>query len=265
MALAFWYHRAAPAMEATIEETIGYEFRRPRLLQLALTHPSYKCRFPGSGDYQRLEFLGDAVIGLIAANLAYTVLANKPEGKLTVARAGLVNNAALYRVGCKLGFREAIRFGDSVGNGKCKSAITDVTEAIIGAVFADGGYVAAKHVFDTHYAPILLAKTKHSAKVYDNPKSALQERIQKKYKSIPWYTTNRQKGGSDHAPTFRSTVEFADSTLGAGTGRNKREAEAAAARNALKKLDKAAKAAAPEPLVPSDYAEVDPKNLLSEW
>jgi len=249
-------------MEATVEERIQYTFGRAGLLRAALTHPSYKNQYPDSRDYQRLKFIGSAVIGMISANLVYTVLADKPAGELTVARARLANNAALCRVGHTLKLGRAIRFGDSVGTSKCSSGTTDATVAIIGAVFVDGGYEAAKRVFDAHYAPVLLKKPKRRHLTYDNPKSELQVRIQKNHKGHPTYTTERQKGGSDHAPTFGSKVQFADVILGAGKGKNKREAETAAAADALKKMDRIT---VPVPTVPAEYVDVNPTSLISWW
>lgn len=249
-------------MEATVEERIQYTFGGAGLLRAALTHPSYKNQYPDSRDYQRLKFVGSAVIGMISANLVYTVLADKPAGELTVARARLANNAALCRVGHALKLGRAIRFGDSVGTSKCSSGTTDATVAIIGAVFVDGGYEAAKRVFDAHYAPVLLKKPKRRHLTYDNPKSELQTRIQKKHKAHPTYTTERQKGGADHNPKFESKVQFADVILGAGKGKNKREAETAAAADALKKMDRIT---APEPTVPAEYVDVNPTSLISGW
>lgn len=243
---------------------IGYEFRRPELLVQALTHASYKCENAGAGagDNQRLEFLGDAVASLIVANLVYGVLGDHGEGNLTVARARLVNNAALARVGVRLGIADALRFGNGVQGGKQSSA-ANAAEAVLGAVFLDGGFDAAKRVFDAHFAPILLEA---APAVYDNPKSALQERIQKKHKATPVYKTVRAAGGADHMPRFDSAVRFAGEVLGRGTGRSKREAETTAALDALKRLDAGGSISGVSvPSVvntPAEYADIAPEMLL---
>lgn len=214
-----------------IETRLGYRFRDARLLETALTHPSFGSdrRVP---HYQRLEFLGDAVLELAISRYLYFELPGVSEGRLTRLRAELVREESLYKIAEKLQLGAHIRLsaGEEKSGGREKSSIlSDVTEAIIGAVYLDGGTDAAYELvmgmFRGMLDPSALQETLDA-------KTRLQERLQSEGK-MPVYEMISAEG-PPHEPVFTYAVFAEGKTLGEGAGRSKQAAQQAAAQAALK-------------------------------
>ena len=213
-----------------LENRIGYHFQNPRLLKTALTHPSY------GGDhhvphYQRLEFLGDAVLELVVSRYLFFELPEIDEGKLTRIRASLVREETLARAarGIELGKFICLSVGEERSGGREKpSILSDVMEAMLAAVYLDGGLDAA--------ARIIAAALKQELspdKLADHldAKSRLQELLQRNG-DMPVYEFVEMQG-PPHAPIFRYRVLSGDICLGTGSGTSKQNAQQAAAREAL--------------------------------
>ncbi len=224
---------------ADLEAKLGHVFRRPELLEEALTHPSHAAENDRAGraDSQRLEFLGDAVLGAIAAEW---LVANRPEwreGTLTKVRSRLTNSAALARVARRLELGAGLRLGrgEEQSGGRAKHALlADALEATIGALWIDGGPEAVRRAFEKWFADEIAAAL--AAGADDNPKGALQERMQRHWKESPRYELVSEQG-PPHERRFRVAVFHGDHCLGEGAGPSKRTAETEAARQALLKLD----------------------------
>jgi ribonuclease-3 len=208
---------------------LGYRFEKPALLDEALTHVS--APKADGQSYQRLEFLGDRVLGLAIADLLYRTFPGAPEGELSRRLAELVRRescaeiAIAWDVGpyLKLGAGEA-----HSGERRNPTILADVCEAIIGAVFMDGGYEAARGVIERAFQPLLEAPRRPLR----DPKSALQEWAQGRGLPPPTYTIVEQTG-PDHAPKFRVMVKVKGAETEFGLGTSKRIAEQAAARSLL--------------------------------
>ncbi len=216
-----------------IEARLGYRFRDARLLETALTHPSFGSdhRVP---HYQRLEFLGDAVLELAVSRYLYFELPGVNEGRLTRLRAELVREEALHRIAEKLRLGPHIRLsvGEEKSGGREKpSILSDVTEAVIGAVYLDGGadaaYEAVMRMFGDMLDPSGLKETLDA-------KTLLQERLQSEGK-MPVYEMI-SSDGPPHDPVFTYAVVAEGKALGEGAGRSKQAAQQAAARAALKMI-----------------------------
>ncbi|HZH53504.1 MAG TPA: ribonuclease III [Microvirga sp.] len=208
---------------------LDYRFERMELLEEALTHVS--APKAGGQSYQRLEFLGDRVLGLAIAEMLYKTFPRAPEGELSRRLAELVRRescaeiAQSWDVGphVKLGAGEALS-----GERKNQTILADVGEAIIGAVFLDGGYDAARALVERSFGDLLAAPRRPLR----DPKSALQEWAQGQGLPTPTYTVVEQTG-PDHAPKFRVMVKVKGKDSGFGLGASKRIAEQAAARSLL--------------------------------
>jgi len=208
---------------------LDYRFERPELLEEALTHVS--APKAGGQSYQRLEFLGDRVLGLAIAEMLYRAFQGAPEGELSRRLAELVRRescaeiAQSWDVGphVKLGAGEA-----QSGERKNEAILADICEAIIGAVFLDGGYDAAQKLIERSFKDLLAAPRRPLR----DPKSALQEWAQAQGLPPPTYTIVEQTG-PDHAPRFRVMVKVKGQESDFGLGTSKRVAEQAAARSLL--------------------------------
>jgi len=220
--------RRKPNLDELLNK-LGYRFEKPELLDEALTHVS--APQSGGQSYQRLEFLGDRVLGLAIAELLFRTFPTAPEGELSRRLAELVRRescaeiAIAWDVGpyLKLGAGEA-----HSGERRNQTILADVCEAIIGAVFLDGGYEAASDLVERSFQELLEAPRRPLR----DPKSALQEWAQGRGLPPPTYSVVEQVG-PDHAPKFRVVVKVkgADNEFGSGT--SKRIAEQAAARSLL--------------------------------
>ena len=212
---------------------LGYTFKDMKLLETALTHPSF------GGDhhvphYQRLEFLGDAVLELAISRYLYFEFPEVDEGKLTRIRAGLVREETLSRAARRLELGRYIRLSvgeDRSGGREKPSILCDVMEAVLAAVYLDGGFDCAVKVIQT-----ALAEDLHPRMLEDHldAKSRLQEILQRSGE-MPRYEFVSMEG-PPHAPVFCYRVLQLDRVLGEGRGTSKQNAQQNAARDALKKL-----------------------------
>ncbi len=226
----------APALQA-LQERLGYRYTRADLLRRALTHRSW-----GAEHNERLEFLGDAVLSLAVSRLLYERHADSDEGDLTRVRAHLVREDSLHRVALGLGLPEVMRLseGEARGGGAQRpSILADAVEALIGAVFLEGGYEAAHAVVQRLFGEVITATEAESWG--KDAKTELQEWLQARRVAVPAYRITATRGQA-HAQTFE--VECAVPALGLterGEGRSRRIAEQEAARrllDALKASDK---------------------------
>lgn len=217
----------------SLAETFGLS---PEALhfQLALTHPSF-ANEQGVADNQRLEFLGDAVLGFCASEILYARFPEEPEGALTVMRARLVNAESLAVWGRASGVREAIRLGKGAEAGGLRDStnvLADAVEALVAAAFLDAGLEAAR-------AACLVIIESQLETISDgsrDPKSTLQERVQGDGHGTPRYDVI-ESGGPAHERWFVVSVTVGERELARGHGRSKRAAEFAAAAQALSCLD----------------------------
>ena len=208
---------------------LGYTFRNPALLKQALTHPSM-----GGKDNQRLEFLGDAVLQYLMSDILYAASPEDQEGSLTHQRALLVCEAALSQVARSLHVGEALIMdkGEALTGGRDKpSVLCDAMEAILAAVYLDGGLDAARGIILRHWP-----KPGEVQRPMQDSKGALQEHLQKDGGDAPTYAIIEQSG-PPHDRTFVAAVYRYGVELAQGTGRSKKQAEQAAALAALGKLE----------------------------
>ena len=222
----------------TLEQRLGYEFRQPQRLAAALTHRSYaaEAQLPLQGENQRLEFLGDAVLGAIVAESLVAQRADWREGTLTKVRSRLTNEHTLEQEAHKLELGAYLLLGrgeDRDGGRKKRAVLADALEAVIGALWLDGGPEAVRRFFEAAFADEIVAAVE--AGEDDNPKGDLQEWMQRQGKDSPRYGTQAEHG-APHARHFRVAVYRAKECLGQGEGASKREAEMNAARQALEQL-----------------------------
>ena len=210
-------------------EALGYSFSDEELLQRALTHPSV-----GKGDNQRLEFLGDAVLQLIVSEQLYRAHPEEREGSLTHRRALLVCEAALSPIAQKLGIGQALIMdrGEELTGGREKSSVLcDAMEAVLAAVYLDGGMDAAREVVKRCWP-----EESRISRPLQDAKGQLQEALQKDGGDPPTYEITGQSG-PPHAPSFRATVSRGGKVLASGEGKTKKQAEQAAALAALKRVN----------------------------
>ena len=225
-------------MEA-LEKALGYRFRNTALLREALCHSSYANEHRGGGlaCNERLEFLGDSVLGFVTAEFLFRRNRNAPEGELTRIRARLVCEESLYEVALSLGLGRYLRLGngEEAGGGRERpSILADAVEAVIAAVYLDSGIDEASALI--HRVLLDDAREVHAAEQRQDYKTALQEFVQRTPGQALAYRLTGESG-PDHAKTFTVTVLLNDAVAGTGTGRSKKEAEQMAARCALDALD----------------------------
>jgi ribonuclease-3 len=210
------------------EERVGYRFTDPALLEQALTHISALTGTRHrSGSYQRLEFLGDHVLGLVVSDMLFRAFAKADEGELSRRLADLVRKEACADVARSIDLGSAIKLGPSEANagGRGRTAIlADVCEALIGAVFVDGGYPAAAALIERLWSD----RMRRPARPLRDSKTVLQEWAQARGLPTPAYR-EVERTGPHHHPEFRVTVELPDLGPAEGLGRSKRAAEQAAA------------------------------------
>jgi ribonuclease-3 len=212
---------------AALEERIGYRFNDAALLDCALTHISALSSRNRAGSYQRLEFLGDHVLGLIISEMLYRAFPKANEGELSRRLADLVRKDACADVGRAIELGTALRLGASEANtgGRLKSAIlADVCEALVGAVYLDGGYPAAASLVERFWGERL----RKPVRPLRDAKTVLQEWAQARGLPTPAYR-EIARTGPHHDPEFRVAVELPDLASAEGLGRSKRAAEQAAA------------------------------------
>jgi ribonuclease-3 len=217
------------------ETKIGYQFGNPSLLAQAFTHRSHlnENRAAGREHNERLEFLGDAVLELVVTEFLYTKYPEKPEGELTAYRAALVNTQSISDAATKLGMNEYLLLsrGESRDTGRARQIIlANAFEAVIGALYLDAGYSAAKDFIDTN----IFYKTDEvvEKRLWQDAKSRLQEIAQEKSGVTPTYQITAQSG-PDHDKTFIVGAFIGTDKIASGEGRSKQEAEQDAAQKAL--------------------------------
>lgn len=216
-------------MEA-LEARLGYTFRDRSLLENALMHSSYanENRARGYTSNERLEFLGDSVLGMVTATRLYRLYPDMPEGKMSRLRAELVCEQALHGVACALHLGDYIRLGhgeERSGGRERPSILADAVEAVIAAMYLDGGLEPAQRFILAHILNGLAEGEIHHVADY---KTELQERVQRRAGQTLSYTVCAESG-PDHNKTFTMAVLLNGSEIGRGTGRTKKEAEQSAA------------------------------------
>ncbi|MDX9955768.1 MAG: ribonuclease III [Anaerolineae bacterium] len=233
------------AVLSTVQDRLGYNFQRPQLLTLALTHPSYAHEHPEQGGEeqhnQRLEYLGDAVLDFLVAAWLFDRHPNFPEGPLTRLRATLVRTTSLAHLALDLGLDVALRLGhgeEESGGRKRPANLCDALEAVVGALYLDGG-------LDCVWEHLLPWFSREEQKILDadsylDAKSRFQEWIQAETGITPNYRISGDSG-PDHAKVFTAQVLLEDHVVGEGVGSSKRAAEQAAAQAALAALHITAK------------------------
>ena len=224
-------------MKQTLESRIGYHFRDERLLETALTHSSYANERHAADivSYERLEFLGDSILGLTTAEFLYARRPALPEGRMTRLRAELVCESSLHKTALSLGLGEFMRLGrgeELTGGRERASILADMVEAIIAAIYLDGGMDEAKSFIMTHVLSGAEIGEDHPSADY---KTALQEYVQRRGEVRICYELIGESG-PDHSKTFTFSVSVDGEAVGEGSGRTKKEAEQMAARRALEKL-----------------------------
>lgn len=215
-----------------LEERVGYSFRDAGLLKQALTHSSFtnEQKINKAGDYERLEFLGDAVLELVSSEFLFRLHPELSEGELTKLRASMVCEPSLAFCARDLELGKFILLGrgeENTGGRERESITSDAMEALIGAIYLDGGMEPAKEFIDR----FVLSDLEDKQLFYDS-KSNLQELIQGKLKKEFGYEL-LEESGPEHDKTFRVSVQMEGECLGEGTGRTKKAAEQRAAYKAL--------------------------------
>ena len=227
-----------PAAFADLQIRLGYAFRDVNLLQRAMTHRSF-----GADHNERLEFLGDSVLNLVVAHLLFDRLANMPEGDLSRVRANLVKQETLHQLALHLELPGRMRLGEGElksGGTRRASILADALEALIGAVYLDGGFDAAQALVQRLFAKVEIRPDMQAAE--KDPKTQLQEWLQGRKLPLPRYTVIGTSGAA-HRQTFEVACEVPDlKKHERGTGASRRAAEQAAAAALLAILTQADKA-----------------------
>lgn len=220
-----------------LQQRLGYQFRDENLLRVALTHPSVAHENDTPVEHnQRLEFLGDAVLGLILSRELFEKFPGSNEGPLTKSRAKLVNRNTLAERGrhLELGKHLILSRGEESSGGRNRvSALADAFEALLGAIFLDGGFDAVREFILREFAHDF--GTLDQISVIENPKGELQEWLQAKSSNSPEYQIVSATG-PDHDRNFECAVLHEGTELARGRGKSKKAAESDAALAALKKL-----------------------------
>ncbi|GAB4286249.1 MAG: hypothetical protein Kow0067_09880 [Coriobacteriia bacterium] len=218
-----------------LEERFGVAFADPSLARMALTHPSFAAERPDAAGYERLEFLGDSVLGFIVADHLYRSHPDEPEGVLTRLKIAAVAGETLAEVADELGIGDLVWLGRGAARGEGRSRrslLENVFEAIIGAIYLDQGLDVARHVV----IDVLGARLLDPSGAPQDPKSALQELTQASDGVLPAYRTTAVEG-PPHDRRFTVEVTVDGRVVGLGTGRSKKDAEKAAASAALARLE----------------------------
>ena len=220
-----------------LEDKLGYHFENPALLENALTHSSYanENKSRGLQSNERLEFLGDSVLGMVTADYLYRTHPDLPEGVLTRTRAALVCEESLAEVAGLLDLGAYLKLGrgEESGGGRHRpSIVADAVEAVIAAVYLDGGIGSARKLISR----FILEREQEKGANRDH-KTALQELVQRESGQVLSYRLVGTSG-PDHAKVFRVEVDLNGAPVGAGEGRSKKEAEQNAAKAAIARLAK---------------------------
>lgn len=217
----------------TLEEKLGYHFKDISLLENALTHSSYanEHHLGSINSNERLEFLGDSVLGMVVADNLYHTFPNLPEGDLTRLRANLVCEGSLAAIARKLNLGEYLRLGRgeaSCGGNQRPSIIADAVEAVLAAVYLDGGIAQTRRIIQRY----VLDNISEVQEATRDHKTYLQELVQRKPNQVLSYHLTGESG-PDHNKTFTMSVCLNGKAIGIGSGRSKKEAEQMAAKAAI--------------------------------
>jgi ribonuclease-3 len=218
-----------------LDRVLGVRFRDASLRQLALTHRSYAFEHELPANNERLEFLGDAVLGVVVTDMAFREFSEMPEGELAKLRAAIVNMGALAEVARDLGLGRFVLLGrgESMSGGHDKSSIlADALEALLGAVYLDRGLPAARKLIERVFRPRMIAYVRGEGE--RDYKTILQELASAEIHSVPEYRIRER--GPDHQKEFTATVFLGGKEWGTGMGRSKKEAEQQAAHEAYVRL-----------------------------
>ena len=224
---------------------VGHVFGDPELLDLALRHRSWCAERGGVESNERLEFLGDAVLGLVITDHLFRSSPGLAEGELARRRSELVNSRVLADLASGLGLGSAILLGrgeDATGGRQKQSILADAMEAVFGAVYLDGAFGAARQVVLDLLAPVI--EVVSSGAPGTDYKSRLQELVARTHDGVPRYAI--VETGPDHDKRFDATAWVAGEIVGQGGGRSKKQAEQAAAAEAWRSMTEAAEAQRPE-------------------
>jgi ribonuclease-3 len=216
---------------AELRAALGDPVLDPELLERALTHRSYAYENGGLPTNERLEFLGDSVLGVVVTETLYISHPDLSEGRLAKLRAAVVNARALAEVGRAIGLGEHVKLGrgeETTGGRNKASILSDTVEAVIGAVHLSGGIEVSAQVVHLLFDPLIEAASALGAGL--DWKTSLQELAAEHNLGVPEYVI--QDEGPDHMKTFTAQVRVADQLYGNGLGRSKKEAEQAAAETA---------------------------------
>ena len=219
----------------SLDRALGVSFDDAGLRTAALTHRSYAFEHGTEITNERLEFLGDSVLGLVVTDMAYASYPDLPEGALAKLRAAIVNMVALADVARSLGLGDMVLLGkgEELSGGRDKSSIlADALEAVFGAIYLDRGLDVARDLIERLFRPRMEAYVRGEGD--RDYKTILQEIASQELRSMPEYRLEER--GPDHAKEFTATVFVAGEALGTGMGRSKKEAEQRAAREAHSRI-----------------------------
>jgi ribonuclease-3 len=225
---------AAPSRDE-LRRQLGCAELDDDLLEQALVHRSFSYEHGGLPTNERLEFLGDAVLGLVVTEALYRMHPDLSEGRLAKLRAAVVNARALAEVGRALGLGAHVKLGrgeETTGGRDKASILSDTVEAVLGAVFVDAGFAAATKVVHRLFDSLIIAASQLGAGL--DWKTSLQELAASGSLGVPEYLI--EEDGPDHEKVFTAAVRVGDTVYGRGTGRSKKEAEQQAAETAYRTL-----------------------------
>ena len=221
-------------MHRDLTQALGAEIDE-QLLEIALTHRSFAYESGGLPTYERLEFLGDSVLGLIVTSELYQRYPDLPESRLSPLRSGIVNTTALAEVARTLGLGSHIKIGkgEESSGGRAKASIlADSLEALFGALYVDKGFEGARNIILPLISPLISSALEKGAGL--DGKTALQELVAERNLGVPEYVVT--DSGPDHDKSFVAQVRVRGEVVGRGEGKSKREAEQVAARLAYEEL-----------------------------
>ncbi|HEY3755433.1 MAG TPA: ribonuclease III [Opitutaceae bacterium] len=227
------------AARERVQELLSYQFRDPAHLHQALTHPSFRQDHPDDAESnQRMEFLGDAVLQLVLTERLFALYPGEREGVLSKRRSALSRGDYLVSLARQIGVDAGLRLGaseESTGGRDKASVLEDAFEAVVAAVYLDGGYVAARDCLLRIYGDV--AARVEAVEPDDNPKGRLQELVQPKHGNRALQYEVVKTEGADHARFYEVQVFLLGQLIGQGRGTSKKQAEESAARSALAGLE----------------------------
>jgi ribonuclease-3 len=217
-----------------VEKKLDYKFRDDKLLKTALTHSSYANEISVESN-ERMEFLGDAVLGFIVARVLYDLFPDASEGKLSKMRSAIVSRMNFAHFAKELKIDKQILLGkgeENTGGRKRQSNLAGAFEAVIGAIFIDGGYKKVYRIV----TKLLKNCLNGNQEIFRDYKTKLQEVAQRRYKKVPKYKVVLEEG-PPHDKCFHVEVKLGRKCIGKGVGRNKKQAEQEAAKEGLESIE----------------------------